>query len=832
MSTVLEYRAQQILARTPISKWLPYEAYDDKNKVYRLDDGRIGALWSSRPLLGLDESRIQKVLNLFESDMPAGTTYQFMMHASPVIEPMLDRHVVLAERGANDPQYIEDAKTTREFYLHARETSLIPNPPLKPRDFTVYISITIPVHDSNSGGWEEDRIYQALDGIEEQLRTMGLFPERVPPLEFVWLLHTLLNPGHSWESRPPAYSLDLPIRDQAVRLDTVAKTKVQMLELDGKYIKNLTVQAWPLQWSGNRNRDFIGSLTRLTDQIVCPFFITLNVLRMDQVKAKARIGKKHLVVTNQAKGVLLNLIPAFRAKLEHFNGMMQEIEGGRQIIGQFFQVALYGDTPRQAQQQADAMRSIYRAMDINLQDDYFVGFKVFLCGLPLGLPSDETFLRDNLRRLKTVHTAVPANCVPLVADWKGGGAPVLLNTSRSGQLMGLDMFANKQGNYNMAVIGTSGGGKSFAINWLLREYLSKGARAWMIDAGYSYVKLCEILKGQYIQYTAQGAKLCFNPFTKLVHWGGSVQSCDSDEVDRADELAVLLALHAQMASPSRKLTDPELAMLEGSLVKVLHEEGNQGTPTSVMRLLKEYKDDRAKDMALVLEKFSTGGAYGRLFNGVNNIDFENDFVVLEMDGLSDQKALGSVLLLSVMMNIQSVMYEPENRGRRKFMGMDEAWDLLSEGGNVSAFFEKGARRVRKYGGSILTITQGVEDYYVKMKDIGPALLGNADFVWLLKQKPESIKMMQDTGRIKLSDWEYNLLGTVDRGRGYSEIFQITPFGRGIVRLTVPRLTQLLYTTDPDELALIDRIRQQGGQQLSIKEAIELILEQERQQNGL
>jgi hypothetical protein len=72
---------------------------------------------------------------------------------------------------------------------------------------------------------------------------------------------------------------------------------------------------------------------------------------------------------------------------------------------------------------------------------------------------------------------------------------------------------------------------------------------------------------------------------------------------------------------------------------------------------------------------------------------------------------------------------------------------------------------------------------------------------------------------------------VDRGRGYSEIFAITPFGRGVVRLVVPRQTQLLYTTDPDELHMIAQVRKQHGEDLSITEVITIMIQEEQRRSG-
>ncbi len=80
MSTILQWRTKAIVERTSMSEWLSYEAFDEKTNTYRLDDGRLGIIWASAPVLGLDEGRIQKLLNMFESDLPIGTTMQFMLH--------------------------------------------------------------------------------------------------------------------------------------------------------------------------------------------------------------------------------------------------------------------------------------------------------------------------------------------------------------------------------------------------------------------------------------------------------------------------------------------------------------------------------------------------------------------------------------------------------------------------------------------------------------------------------------------------------------------------------------------------------------------------------
>jgi conjugal transfer ATP-binding protein TraC len=74
----------------------------------------------------------------------------------------------------------------------------------------------------------------------------------------------------------------------------------------------------------------------------------------------------------------------------------------------------------------------------------------------------------------------------------------------------------------MAIAATSGAGKSFFMNNWIKSYLGIGGQVWVIDAGFSYVKLVELLKGQYIQY---GAKRSTPLFQSVQQAGALGEQC-------------------------------------------------------------------------------------------------------------------------------------------------------------------------------------------------------------------------------------------------------------------------------------------------------------------
>lgn len=77
---------------------------------------------------------------------------------------------------------------------------------------------------------------------------------------------------------------------------------------------------------------------------------------------------------------------------------------------------------------------------------------------------------------------------------------MLMLVARSGELMPIDIFANRNGNYNAVVAGTSGSGKSVLTQEIVTSVLATGGRVWVFDIGKSYETCVELAKGQFIDF--------------------------------------------------------------------------------------------------------------------------------------------------------------------------------------------------------------------------------------------------------------------------------------------------------------------------------------------
>jgi conjugal transfer ATP-binding protein TraC len=402
----------------------------------------------------------------------------------------------------------------------------------------------------------------------------------------------------------------------------------------------------------------------------------------------------------------------------------------------------------------------------------------------------------------------------MIAEWQGTGTPVLLFAGRRGQLMAIDVYDNPAGNYNVAIAGTSGSGKSLLLNEIAAAYLGSGARVWIIDVGRSYERTCRHFSGTFIEFS-ETSSISLNPF-------GLVEDIDED-------MELLQPLLAQMVSPREPLDSFRYAALGAAIRKTWSAKGRSMTVTDVHDLLSTGRldddggeeDRRLRDLATMLHPYTREGSYGRYFGRGGNVDFSGDFIVLELEELKAKKDLQTVVLLIVMYRITREMYF--SRDRKKIVIIDEAWDLLSEGSSAQ-FIEAGYRRARKYRGAFMSATQAMDDYH--RNAAAKAALDNSDWLFLLRQKPESVERMDRLGQLTMDDSMKRLIQSLRTEHGsYSEIYIHSPLGNGVGRLMVDPHSLLLFSSQPEDFAAINAKRATG---LDVSQAIDAVLQERRQ----
>jgi len=312
------------------------------------------------------------------------------------------------------------------------------------------------------------------------------------------------------------------------------------------------------------------------------------------------------------------------------------------------------------------------------------------------------------------------------------------------------------------------------------DYLSMGAKIWVIDVGRSYLKLARLLQGAFIEFGPQSG-LCLNPFTKV------------EDID--EEVGLIQAIIEKMAAPEEGLDDLRRSRIEEAVKAVWGRLSTATTITDIAEYMTHQEDERVVDIGKMLFRFTRYGSEGYWFDGQSNLDLSQDLVVLELEELKGKKTLQQVVLMQLISAIQREMYL-SNDGRPKILIIDEAWDLLDDP-MVARFMEHAYRRFRKYGGSAIVVTQSIADLY--RSDSGRAIAENSAYKFILRQTQETINQVEKNGYLALGDHGYYMLKTVHSLPGsYSEVMVYSNEGTGIARLIVDRFSQVLFSTSGAE----------------------------------
>ena len=421
----------------------------------------------------------------------------------------------------------------------------------------------------------------------------------------------------------------------------------------------------------------------------------------------------------------------------------------------------------------------------------------------------------DLRKMKRVTRKTMANAIhlaPVLAEWRGSKTPTLMFAGRRGQLLTLDLYDN-DGNYNAAVIGSPGSGKSVLLNELAWSYRAIGAKIWMQDLGRSFEKLCRKADGTFIEFRPD-VEISLNPFPLVT--------------DINEDIDMLLPAIAKMAS-MKQLDEVQMKAISAMLLKLWAKYGQELDMTilrdsfvpGTIEELGIKDDQRVRDLAVMLNPYAKGGQYARFFSGRNTIDFSNDFVVIESEELKRKPDLQAVVNIILFHAITREMYL--TRDRKKVWFIDELKQQLGDSSEndlvMAAAIDEAARRARKYGGSLVTATQNGDDYFTSAQM--ESALKCSDWTFLLRQKPESIELLARTGRFSMDEPKKRLLNSLRMEPGvFSECYITSPIGEGVARIILDPFSHLLFSNKLDDNAPLDALRRQG---LSIDDAITELL---------
>ena len=215
--------------------------------------------------------------------------------------------------------------------------------------------------------------------------------------------------------------------------------------------------------------------------------------------------------------------------------------------------------------------------------------------------------------------------------------------------------------------------------------------------------------------------------------------------------------------------------------------GKPATLCDLRNKLLEQPEEKAKEIALSLELFTTGSL--DIFGHESTVDLDKRIVVFDIHGLGEQlKPTGLLVITDTILNRVTLNWK---KGKRTHIFIDE-FHVVFENEQSGIFFNSAWRQFRKRNGYPTAITQNVE--YLLDSVQASTMLSNSEFVVMLNQAFSDRAKLSKL--LNISDEQMSYVTNADAGCG------LIKYGSALVPFInrFPKDTELyrLMTTRPGE----------------------------------
>lgn len=356
----------------------------------------------------------------------------------------------------------------------------------------------------------------------------------------------------------------------------------------------------------------------------------------------------------------------------------------------------------------------------------------------------DAFVSANVSRLdkydaveRGMVTSTLGACFPFVSDMLMDEKGIMLGSNSNPVFVDFFQRNDVRVNSNMIIIGKSGGGKSFATKSILTNLAADNTRIYICDPEKEYSTMAKKLHGGMIDVGNAGRGR-FNPF----HIYPNMLDEDDDTGEEFDDTfeSHLRFLESFFKIVMEGIRSDALEALNGLVTRLYSMKGidrytdfaklkpEQFPVFDELYELAKRSYNQSKDefsrinyrvLTTYLEKFAEGGRYSGLWNGPNTIRTEENFFVFNFLTLLSNKnelvANAQMLLVFKYLEgeiIKNREYNQKYHTKRKIIVVvDEAHVFIDEQRPVALdFMFQMAKRIRKYDGMQIVITQNIKDF--------------------------------------------------------------------------------------------------------------------------
>ena len=463
------------------------------------------------------------------------------------------------------------------------------------------------------------------------------------------------------------------------------------------------------------------------------------------------------------------------------------------------------------------MKKLLLSQDMDVQTCSFCQEQAFLSSLPLVSLEKHLFERSK----RNVLTLGAASCYPFTSYEMCDDNGILLGVNKhNNSLIIVDIFDSRvYKNANIAILGTSGAGKSFTMQLMATRMRRKGIQVFTIAPlkGHEFHRACSNIGGEFIQISP-ASQNCINVMEIRKVDKSIDELLDGPGVEKSLLAAKIQRLHIFFSLLIPDMTHEERQLLDDALIRtygklgITHENSTLDDPADPSRyrtmpvlgdlyeVLKESQETRR--LANIINRLVHGSA--RTFNQQTNVSLDNKYTVLDISELT-----GDLLTVGMFVALDYVWDKAkENRTEEKAIFIDECWQLIGANSNrlAAEFVLEIFKIIRGYGGSAICATQDINDFFA-LEDgkYGKGIINNAKTKILLNLEDEEARRVQSI--LHLSEAEVMEITHFERGSGLIS----TNNNNVTVEIKCSQMEKELITTDRRELQeLLDKAGEQSA----------------------
>ena len=640
---------------------------------------------------------------------------------------------------------------------------------------------------SKSGIWKRKSDFEALAeeslrkeialferiefNILKELHELGLKPQILSSDQVMKLMYRHWNPNRNIDLG--SYDPD-DVRRSLTFSDVL--TDVSGFIIGDQHFKVLSLKILPDQTYSS----MISSLQSLPfkSQLYVSVHVPDQMKELEILKTQRRVA--YSMVFGKKTGVS-DL--ESQAKFNDLENILEEmVSRGEKVFYASLQVILQNKDPEELENQVNEVLMLFREMNgSEAMVEAYPSFDIFT---QIAAPNARA--KDRVFKIKTSNLC---DLVPIYGPWKGHERPSVMLRNRQGGLLSFDAFDQSMANSNQLICGGSGSGKSFLCNLLLLPMRKDKAKIFFVDIGGSYKKLCENLSGQYLDLGV-GNSLCLNPFDL-----GPGETEPSPH-----KIKFLLGLIEILVRDNSQSYLPKFIKAEiEQCIQSLYQTHKAPRLSDLKSILEKSPDPEVIKISKTISLWCGNSPYGKFLDQQTNIDLNTDITCFDLKNLESFPDLQEVCLYMITDLIWREIQK--DKSRPKFVVFDECWRLLKDSNEAAvSFIEEIVRTIRKYYGSMICLTQSLEDY-VNSK-IASALLNNSAIRWILMQNQVDFTLMKSV--LGINESEVEIIKSLSQKKGFfSEVYLMAGSNHTVAVIEPTPLELWIATTDPRDIAKVD-----------------------------